>query len=326
MRVVNKTDYEYNKLVRTVLHKGVYKHDRTGTGTYSVFGHEMNFNLRGGEVPLLTTKKVFVRSVIHELLWFLSGNTNIDYLKNNNVGIWDEWADKEGNLGPVYGSQWRYWPSYTINKTNSDGTVNASVKYIDQIANVVDQIRNNPSSRRIMVNAWNVGELEHMNLPPCHYGFQFWTRPLDFDERNEIFEHYVDKGIIIPEDYTVKEREVCLNEYSIPKYALHCKMTQRSADIGIGVPFNISQYGILVHMIAQVTNTIAEKFTWSGGDVHIYTNHVDTLKEQLQREPYKIPAKVELNPNINEIDDFTFDDIKIVDYQSHPALKMKVSV
>jgi len=266
---------QYHDLLQLVLENGVRKYDRTGTGTLSVFGHQMRFNLdeaTGGGFPLVTTKKVHTRSIIHELLWFLKGDTNIAYLKDNKVTIWDEWADAAGNLGPVYGKQWRSW------RTPGGDT-------IDQIASVVDQIKRNPDSRRLIVSAWNVAELDQMALPPCHLLFQF----------------YVADG------------------------KLSCQLYQRSADLFLGVPFNIASYAILTHMIAQVTGLGVGEFIHTLGDAHIYTNHIEQVKTQLEREHRPLP-RLRLNPQIGDLFAFSFDDIQVENYDPHPAIKAPVAV
>lgn len=266
---------QYHDLLQLVLDTGTRKDDRTGTGTLSVFGHQMRFNLdeaTGGGFPLVTTKKVHTRSIIHELLWFLKGETNIAYLKDNKVTIWDEWADADGDLGPVYGKQWRSW------RTPGGDS-------IDQIAGVVEQIKRNPDSRRLIVSAWNVAELDQMALPPCHLLFQF----------------YVADG------------------------KLSCQLFQRSADLFLGVPFNIASYAILTHMIAQVTGLGVGDFVHTFGDAHIYTNHIDQVKTQLEREHRPLPS-LKLNPEVRDLFAFTVDDIAIENYDPHPAIKAPVAV
>jgi thymidylate synthase len=262
---------QYLDLMRHVRENGIRKEDRTGTGTLSVFGYQMRFNLQDG-FPLVTTKKLHLRSIIHELLWFLKGETNIRYLKENGVSIWDEWADEDGNLGPVYGSQWRSWPA-------------ASGEHIDQVTQVIDQIKNNPDSRRLIVSAWNVGEIENMALPPCHAFFQF----------------YVADG------------------------KLSCQLYQRSADIFLGVPFNIASYALLTMMVAQVTGLKPGDFVHTLGDAHLYANHLEQTDEQLSREPLPLPS-MKLNPAIDNIFDFTFDDFHLDNYQFHPHIKAPVAV
>ncbi len=261
----------YLDLLRHVMGTGTIKSDRTGTGTKSVFGYQMRFNLGEG-FPLLTTKKVHTKSIIHELLWFLKGDTNIKYLKDNGVKIWDEWADENGNLGPVYGAQWRSWKS-------ADG------KTIDQISNVIEQIKRNPDSRRLIVSAWNVGEIDEMKLPPCHAFFQF----------------YVADG------------------------KLSCQLYQRSADIFLGVPFNIASYALLTMMMARVCNLEPGEFIHTLGDAHIYSNHFDQVELQLSRDIKPLPKMI-LNPEVKNIFEFKFEDFSLQDYHPHPAIKAPVAV
>ncbi len=262
---------QYLSLLERILEKGQRRDDRTGTGTISRFGERMRFDLADG-FPAVTTKKLHLRSVIHELLWFLRGDDHIGYLKEHNVGIWDEWADEDGGLGPVYGVQWRCWP------TPDGGS-------IDQIAQVIDSIKNNPYSRRHIVNAWNVGQLDDMALPPCHVMFQF----------------YVNDG------------------------RLSCQLYQRSGDIFLGVPFNIASYSLLTAMIAQVTDLEPGEFIHVLGDAHLYTNHVEQAKTQLQRQPFELP-ELKLNPDVTNIDDFQYDDIEVVGYKHHPAIRAPIAV
>lgn len=261
----------YLDLLQDVLDHGTPKSDRTGTGTISVFGRQLRFDLSQG-FPLVTTKRIHLKSVVHELLWFLKGDTNISYLKENGVSIWDEWADENGELGPVYGSQWRAWES-------SDG------RHIDQIAAVIDSIRNNPDSRRHIVSAWNVGEIEQMKLPPCHFVFQF----------------YVADG------------------------KLSCMLTMRSVDTFLGLPFNIASYALLTHMVAQQTGYEVGDFIWSGGDVHIYTNHLEQVATQLSREPHPLP-KLNILRKPDSIFDYTFEDFEFEGYVYHPGIKAPVAI
>ncbi|QOT75441.1 thymidylate synthase [Cupriavidus basilensis] len=262
---------QYLDFMRHVQEHGTEKADRTGTGTRSVFGYQMRFDLREG-FPVVTTKKLHMKSIIHELLWFLKGSTNIQYLKDNGVSIWDEWADANGELGPVYGSQWRAWPT-------PDG------RHIDQIADLMAQIRSNPDSRRLIVSAWNVGEIAQMKLPPCHAFFQF----------------YVADG------------------------RLSCQLYQRSADIFLGVPFNIASYALLTHMIAQQTGLEVGDFIWTGGDCHIYSNHAEQVATQLARTPMALPQlKILRKPD--SIFDYKYEDFELVGYESHPAIKAPVAV
>jgi thymidylate synthase len=261
----------YLNLLQHILDNGVDKQDRTGTGTRSVFGYQMRFNLQQG-FPLLTTKKVHLKSIIYELLWFLQGSTNIAYLKQHGVSIWDEWADENGELGPVYGSQWRSWKT-------TDG------RCVDQIAGVVNQIRTNPDSRRLIVSAWNPGEIESMALPPCHVLFQF----------------YVAEG------------------------RLSCQLYQRSADVFIGVPFNIASYALLTLMMAQVSGLQPGDFVHTFGDAHLYNNHFDQARLQLSRQPFALP-QMKINPGVQSIFDFKYEDFELVNYQCHPAIKAPVAV
>jgi len=262
---------QYLDLMKRVLDQGTQKGDRTGTGTQSIFGHQMRFNLQQG-FPLVTTKKLHLRSIIHELLWFLKGDTNTQYLTQNNVRIWDQWADENGNLGPVYGAQWRNWPS-------------ASGKHIDQFSELMQQIKNNPNSRRLIISAWNVGEIENMALPPCHLLFQF----------------YVADG------------------------KLSCQLYQRSCDLFLGVPFNIASYALLTHMVAQQANLEVGDFVWSGGDVHLYSNHMQQANEQIQRQPFALP-KLVIHRKPDTVFDYQYDDFEITDYQAHPHIKGAVAI
>ena len=262
---------QYLDLMRRILDEGAEKTDRTGTGTKSVFGHQMRFDL-STTFPLLTTKKLHLRSIIHELLWFLTGDTNIKYLHENKVTIWDEWADAQGNLGPVYGHQWRKWES-------ADGRI------IDQITQVIEQIKANPDSRRLIVSAWNVGDIDRMALPPCHLLFQF----------------YVAEG------------------------KLSCQLYQRSADVFLGVPFNIASYSLLCMMMAQVCGLKPGEFVHTLGDAHLYSNHLEQTMLQLSRDPRKLPRMI-INPEVDNLFEFAFDDFELVDYDPHPHIKAPVAV
>lgn len=262
---------QYLDLMQHVLDHGTRKEDRTGTGTLSVFGHQMRFNLADG-FPLVTTKKCHLRSIIHELLWFLKGDSNVAYLKDNGVSIWDEWADDQGDLGPVYGVQWRSWPT-------ADG------RHVDQIQGLLEQLRHNPDSRRLLVSAWNVGELDKMALAPCHALFQF----------------YVAEG------------------------RLSCQLYQRSADIFLGVPFNIASYALLTMMLAQVCELQLGDFVWTGGDCHLYSNHLDQARTQLQREPRSLPS-MRLNPAVKDLFAFRFEDFELQNYDPHPHISAPVAI
>jgi thymidylate synthase len=262
---------QYLELLRHVRERGLRKTDRTGTGTLSVFGHQLRFDLAHG-FPLVTTKKLHTKSIVYELLWFLRGDTNVGYLRDHGVTIWDEWADAAGDLGPIYGRQWRSWPA-------PDG------KAIDQISRTVDLIRRNPDSRRILVNAWNVGELEQMSLTPCHALFQFW----------------VGDG------------------------KLSCQLYQRSADVFLGVPFNIASYALLTHMFAQQCDLAPGEFIWTGGDCHLYLNHLDQADEQLRRAPHALP-RLAIKRKPPSIFEYDYEDFQILDYQAHPSIKAPIAV
>jgi len=262
---------QYLSLMRQVRENGVKKEDRTGTGTLSMFGHQMRFDLSEG-FPVVTTKKLHLRSIFHELLWFLRGDSNIQYLKDNGVSIWDEWADENGDLGPVYGVQWRNWP------TPDGGSV-------DQISQIMQQLREDPDSRRIILSAWNVGEIANMALPPCHCLFQFW----------------------------------------VAEGKLSCQLYQRSCDIFIGVPFNIASYALLTHMLAQQADLGVGDFVWTGGDCHLYSNHIEQADEQLQREPLPLP-RLAIKRRPPSIFDYEFEDFEILNYESHPHIKAAIAV
>src|SRR5690554_4903609 len=271
---------QYLELMRKVYEEGTVKHDRTGTGTKSIFGYQMRFNLKEG-FPMVTTKRLHLRSIIHELIWFLKGETNISYLKENNVSIWDEWADDKGELGPVYGSQWRSWP------TPDGGS-------IDQIKQVIDQLKTNPDSRRIIVSAWNVAEINQMALPPCHAFFQFYVAPAD-----------TEKGQTKPQ--------------------LSCQLYQRSADIFLGVPFNIASYALLTMMVARVCDMEAADFVHTLGDAHLYSNHLEQAQLQLERTPKALP-QLKINPDVKDIFNFKFEDFSLENYNPDPHIKAKVAV
>ncbi len=262
---------QYLDMMRLVRDTGARKEDRTGTGTLSIFGHQMRFDLAKG-FPLVTTKKLHLRSIIHELLWFLSGDSNIRYLKENGVSIWDEWADENGELGPVYGVQWRSWPT-------PDG------RKVDQIAQVIDQLKNDPDSRRIILSAWNVAEIDNMALPPCH----------------------------------------CLFQFFVADGKLSCQLYQRSCDIFLGVPFNIASYSLLTHMLAQQADLKVGEFIWTGGDCHLYLNHLDQADEQLSREPLPLPT-LAIRRRPPSIFDYVYEDFEILNYEAHPHIKAAVAV
>lgn len=300
-------DVEYMLALKHILDAGVTKGDRTGTGTLSVFGTEMKFDLSDMSIPLLTTKKMNINSIIHELLWFILGDTNVKYLNDNGVKIWNLWADENGDLGPIYGAQWRKTRKYD------------SIGYIDQLQNAIDLIKDNPDSRRIIVDSWNVPALEEMRLPPCHCFFQFWVNRYDSCKKLELLKK---KRGFSQSDSFDKDCEF----YRIPDGELKCKLVMRSNDMFLGNPFNIVQYAILTHMIAQINNLEATELIYSGSDTHIYSNHLDQVNEQLIRDPYKYESPtLKLNPNINSIDDFKFDDFEIVNYNHYPPIKASVS-
>lgn len=338
---VLNTSNQYEKFVEHVMLNGAQKKDRTGTGTRSVFGYQMRFNLQDG-FPLVTTKLVHVRSIIHELLWFLRGDTNIKYLKDNNVSIWDEWADENGDLGPVYGSQWRSWPQYCDYAQSADipwpedsvfGHVENGYKIgllkqgIDQISNLINDLRSNPDSRRLIVSAWNVAEIPNMKLPPCHAFFQFYTTELTLDQRiAAYYANNLNASLQINESaMSDAELHSYLDSDNVPRRRLSCQLYQRSCDIGLGCPFNIASYAFLTHMIAQQLDMVVGDFIWTGGDCHIYDSHVTQLTEQLTRQPYAYP-QLELTRKPDSIFDYMIDDFKIVNYQHHPVIKMPVAV
>ena len=322
---LNKTDKVYHDLLKDILENGHQKGDRTGTGTKSVFGRQIRFNMKDG-FPLLTTKKLHTKSIIHELIWFLSGDTNIEYLQENKVSIWDEWADLMGDLGPVYGKQWVDWSGKTQMGLSAEKNAEGYYEYIENKTNGINQIKNlinslmgSPDSRRIMVSAWNVGEIEQMALPPCHYGFQVWTRELSLEERGVNYEtHY--KGL--KRNKTNKD----FDKIGIPKRELSLMWNQRSVDTGLGLPFNIASYGLLLEMIAQQTNMIAGELIGNLGDVHIYDNHIEQIQEQLTRESKTdVLPKLKLN-KVDTIFDYKFEDFEIVDYDAHSTIKMPIAV
>lgn len=289
MIIKNKADQDYLAIAEKILNEGVYRDDRTGTGTYSIFGTQTRYNLQEG-FPLLTTKKLHIPSIVHELLWFISGDTNTRYLNENGVRIWDEWADSNGDLGKIYGHQWRSWEVMTeVLDYDYEENIQSSVSviHIDQLQDVIDLIKSNPNSRRLIVSAWNVGQLDEMNLPPCHILYQFY----------------------------VAEGKISLQLY------------QRSADWFLGVPFNVASYSLLLHMIAKLTGLEVGEFIHVTGDTHIYSNHVEQMKLQISREPRELPTLV-INPNkeYKTIDDFTAEDFTFENYNPHPTIKGKVAV
>jgi thymidylate synthase len=343
---MNNLDKQYQTLLQTILDFGVEKKDRTGTGTKSIFGYTIRHNMKDG-FPLLTTKKMAWKTMVTELLWFLRGDTNIKYLVDNNCHIWDgdawknfcnghtdifvtkeefierikddpEFAKKWGELGPVYGKQWRSWTGKNL---SAKGSLSASTTFgsIDQIANLINDLKTNPDSRRLMVNAWNVGELDQMVLPPCHYGFQVYTRELSLEERCELLNPK-------PQAYDIVEAtKEALIEQNIPTRTISLMWNQRSVDTGLGLSFNIASYSLLLMMIAKQVNMIPDEVIGNLGDVHLYLNHIEPIKEQLTREPYPLPTVKISDRVVNDISEYTLDDIKLEGYQSHPTIKLPLS-
>ena len=356
---MNKLDIDYQLLLQDILDNGVEKKDRTGTGTISVFGRQIRHNMKEG-FPLLTTKKIHFKSIVTELLWFLKGDTNIKYLVENNCHIWDgdaykryvnspevkipyskedfinkiktdkEWEDKWGELGPIYGKQWRSWEVDTSYLGDDEWTAG---KDIDQIANLINDLKTNPDSRRLMVNAWNVGELDQMTLPPCHYGFQVYTRELSDEKRFEIFILKNERKF----DWTPDKRitSEVLDELNIPTRAISLMWNQRSVDTFLGLPFNIASYGLLLEIIAKEVNMIPDELIGNLGDVHLYSNHIEQAKEQITREPFELPKLLgkdeyhylmDVNiPFVEKLDKFKPDFFELENYQSHPAIKAPLS-
>lgn len=342
---MNNVDKQYLDLLKYILDNGIKKSDRTGTGTISVFDYTMKFDMKEG-FPLITSKKMFTKGIIHELIWFLRGDTNIKYLLDNDVHIWDGDAYKKylhrfngrhypdnsnlskeefiekiktdtdfakiwGELGPVYGSQWRKWEGH-VQKSESYHN------YFDQIAILIKDLKSNPDSRRLMVSAWNVADIDKMTLPPCHYGFQCYTSELNIYERKKIWCDSIGKSIHYAEDFGDDE----LDTFNVPRRRLSLKWTQRSVDSFLGLPFNIASYGILLHLLAREANMIPHELIFSGGDVHLYTNHIDQVKEQLQRETFDLPKLVLKNKSIDEL---KYEDIEIINYKSDKVIKAELS-
>jgi thymidylate synthase len=352
---MNNLDKQYTDLLQSILDYGVEKKDRTGTGTKSVFGYTVRHNMRDG-FPLLTTKKMAWKTMVTELIWFLRGDTNIKFLVDNECHIWDgdafknfmensegdpdmiwnmeqfiemirtddEFAKEWGELGPVYGKQWRSWPTYSVRDTTfKTGIYTAWRNEVDQIANLINDLKTNPDSRRLMVNAWNVGELDQMVLPPCHYGFQVYTRELSLEERHDIKEQY---GFDCRK--LAKPSIEQLDAANIPTRAISLMWNQRSVDTFLGLPFNISSYGLLLKIIAKEVNMVPDELIGNLGDVHLYLNHIEQAKEQIDREPFELP-KLGMDYREGEYDknltDFVPDDFYLIDYQSHPAIKAPLS-
>lgn len=342
---------QYLALMQDILDNGVVKKDRTGVGTLSVFGRQLRFDLKEG-FPLVTTKKVHLKSIIHELLWFLNGDTNVKYLQENGVKIWNEWANEEGNLGPVYGKQWREWRDCKVVECHDVGRtqqlMQRGYKYIgnmkedgttylvyekahDQISKVIQQLREDPDSRRIIVSAWNVGDLDDMALNPCHNYFQFYTTEMTLLERLDWYEvnepeKFANAPLINHEDIDSEERlHETLDREGIPRRKLSCFFLMRSNDVFLGLPFNIASYAILTHMIAQQLNMVPDELVYSGVDVHLYSNHLEQAKLQLTREPYPLP-KLVIKRKPDSIFDYKYEDFELVGYQAHPHIAAPVAV
>ena len=344
----NNVDKQYLRFLKYILDNGVVKSDRTGTGTISVFDYTMKFDMSEG-FPLLTSKKMYVRGIFQELIWFLKGDTNIKYLVDNDVHIWNgdaiknyekhngeinwgpfvtkeeafvdmikndsKFAKKWGELGPVYGKQWRNW---SVSSEYQDGIHYSKDQNIDQIANLIRDLKTNPDSRRLMVSAWNVGELDQMVLPPCHYGFQCYTSLMTKDERIKYFCDSLDKHISYGEDFTLEK----LDELNVPKRKISLKWTQRSCDVPLGIPYNIASYGLLLHLLARKSNMVPNELIFSGGDCHIYLNQIDGVKEQLKNETFGLPK---LKLTNTSIDDLKYEDIQVIGYKSSPTVKFPLS-
>jgi thymidylate synthase len=330
-RSLNRSDAQYHRLLLEIMANGKDKSDRTGTGTKSIFDYKIKFDMAHG-FPLITTKRLHTKSIIHELLWFLKGSTNTKYLKENGVTIWDEWADKNGDLGPVYGKQWRNWREGEY--TTPLGIDGPSIwkEGIDQIQNAIDTLKNNPDSRRIMVVAYNVGEIDQMALPPCHWAFELYTEELTIDERMEYYyEHNLKNPLLESQarNHTDEQKLQYLSVagaiYPIPKRRLHLKWHQRSVDVGLGLPFNIASYAMLLHMFAQQTNMVPGTLVGDLTNVHIYDNHLEQIKEQMTRGSLAESPTIKLNKAKN-IFSYKFEDFEMLDYIAHPAIMMPVAI
>lgn len=319
---------QYLNAMQDILDNGHKKGDRTGTGTWSLFGKQMRFNMLRDGFPLVTTKKVHLKSIIYELLWFLKGSDNKTWLNDHGVTIWDEWADQNGYLGPIYGYQWRAWPA-----TSRLG----NKAYIDQLGGVIQTLRMNPDDRRMIVSAWNVGMIEQMRLPPCHLMFQFYSHELSFRDRLRLYVPHrwpsVDREKTVAAQVLValadsKHDHMLMQDmdrFQIPRRGLSCQMYQRSCDWFLGVPFNIASYALLTMMVAQVTEHAPYEFVWTGGDCHVYTNHLEQARLQLSRVPFALPT-MSINGSIRNIDRFKFDDFNLQDYQHHEGIRASVAV
>lgn len=317
----------YLDLLRHIKENGIDDEERTGTGARSVFGYQMRFNLQDG-FPLLTTKKMHLKSIIHELLWFLKGDTNIKYLKDNGVTIWDEWANQDGSLGPVYGQQWSAWEGVAHDISGQflyqqEQPLGYGIKTIDQITWAINRLKTNPQCRRIIVSAWNVADIPRMKLAPCHCLFQFYTAPLNISERQAIANK---SNLLSGGNYM--DKVACaawLDANNIPKRKLSCQLYQRSCDVPLGVGYNVASYALLTMMFAQCVNMVPHEFIWTGGNCHVYANQWDGVNEQLTREPYQLPT-MRINTTVKDILSFSYNDFKLDNYQCHPAIKMPVAV
>lgn len=318
---MNNTDWQYIKLLQDILKNGIDKKDRTGVGTRSIFGRELRFNLQEG-FPILTTKKIHWKSVVYELLWMLAGDTNIKYLNDNCITIWDEWADEKGSIGKGYGYQWRSWEGREdISDEDPRMGYREKKTYFDQLKNLIDTLQNNPDSRRLLISAWNVADLKDMKLPPCHYVMEFYTQ--EIKNERDILDSYIHfyQNIVNGQKINIS--------VSAPKRKLSCKVIQRSADCFLGVPFNISQYALLTHIIANIVNMVPHELIWSGGDVHIYNNHFEQVGKQISREPFDLPRlRINKKITLDMVDkkSLTLSDFELINYKYHPSIKAEVAV
>ncbi len=333
-------DHKYINLLQTILNEGTIKKDRTGTGTKSIFASDISHDMSKG-FPLLTTKKLHFKSIVHELIWFLKGETNIQYLKDNGVTIWNEWADENGELGPIYGKQWTDWNGHTrLEEDYSLNTVRTSFsgeyvggksgplverkyKGINQIQYIIDQLKTNPDNRRLLVSAWNVDEIDKMKLPPCHYSFQFYTREMDLNERIKEYSNSLNKHISYFADFT----ESNLDDLQFPKRKISILWNQRSVDTFLGLPYNIASYSLLLSMIGHCVNMIPEKVKGNLGDTHLYLNHIDQAKEQINRDCYKYPLPtIKFNTEEKDIFKIKYEDIELIEYNAFPNIKAPIAV
>lgn len=323
-------DHKYKHLIQRILDEGITKQDRTGTGTKSIFGTSIEHNIMKDGFPLLTTKKLHFKSIAHELLWFLKGDTNIKYLTDNGVTIWNEWADANGNLGPVYGKQWVSWKEfvpYNITENNCQ----VATRVFNQIQYIIDQLKTNPDNRRLLVSAWNVGELSQMALPPCHYSFQFYTRELSINERAKLLSDKLNKEIIKTSLHGEGQFEIEVTKdadaFGIPKRAISILWNQRSVDTFLGLPYNIASYALLLSMVGHCVNMIPERVVGNLGDTHLYLNHIDQAKEQISRDcfKYKLPT-LKINTKETDIFKIKYEDLILENYQAFPNIKAPIAI